>query len=154
IRVCLVKVRSDEHFLFLDIHHIVSDLGSMNILVNDLISYYNDITLPALDLQYKDYAVWQHSPAQQKVLNLHKDFWLSEFAEESYPLELPTSFKRPLIKSYEGGALSFVLDEEMTNGLRDLSNNLGITFFMNLFAIYNILLSKLANTDDIVIGTP
>jgi len=154
IRVRLITIDEGEYFLFMDLHHIVSDLVSISILVQDLMAYYQGKLLPELPLQYKDYAHWQQSSSQRESLGRHKDFWLSEFSEESYPLELPTISVRPLVKNNEGASLGFVIDRDTTRALRAISEDVEATLFMNLFAIYNVLLSKLSNTDDIIVGTP
>ncbi|XLS30271.1 non-ribosomal peptide synthase/polyketide synthase [Flavobacteriaceae bacterium M23B6Z8] len=154
IRICIISTEDKKHFLFIDTHHIVSDLASNGVIIKDLMSFYQGLSAPDLLLQYKDYAVWQQEEAQRAALEKHKEFWLSEFEEEFYPLELPTSSERPLVKNNKGASYDFSLDAESLNGLKKISDENGATIFMTLLAIYYVLLSKLSNSDDIIVGAP
>ncbi|WP_367865340.1 amino acid adenylation domain-containing protein [Pedobacter sp. WC2423] len=154
IRLGLMALDTEEHILMVDMHHIISDGVSRNILIRDFMALYNEEVLPELNLQYKDYAVWQQSDRQQEEHQLHKDFWLKEYENEVLTLELPADFPRPLVKQYAGDHLSFELNELETSGLKKLAEKEGVTLFMLLFAVHSILLSKLGNQEDIIIGVP
>ncbi|WP_367865339.1 amino acid adenylation domain-containing protein [Pedobacter sp. WC2423] len=154
IRLGLIALDTEEHILMVDMHHIISDGESKNILIRDFMALYNEEVLPELNLQYKDYAVWQQSELQQQQIHLHKDFWLKEYENEVLTLELPADFPRPLVKQYAGDHLSFELNELETSGLKKLAEKEGVTLFMLLFAVHSILLSKLGNQEDIIIGVP
>ena len=154
IRVGVCTVSDTEQYLFLDVHHIAGDLGSTAIIIKDLISLYQGINLSELPLQYKDYAFWQQTEAQQEKLAAHKEFWLTQFSDEFSPIELPAIAERPLVKNNKGAAYSFSLGKKATEGLQAIANEKEATLFMVLFSIYNILLGKLANTKDITVGTP
>jgi putative pyridoxal-dependent aspartate 1-decarboxylase len=140
--------------LLADMHHIITDGVSGDILINDFRTFYNEKALPELRLQYKDYAVWQQSKAQQKIIAAQKDFWLQQFKEETAVLELPADFQRPLQPLHEGAHLSFNLGLVETAALKNMAETMGVTLFMAVLAVYNILLAKLCNHEDIVIGTP
>ena len=107
IRAGLIETSPEEHILMVDMHHIITDGISQGILIKDFMALYNNEELPELKLQYKDYAEWQQSEGQQEKIAKQKAFWLNEFADELTTLELPTDFKRPSIKSYEGDAVRF-----------------------------------------------
>ncbi|MCX2492861.1 aminotransferase class V-fold PLP-dependent enzyme [Pedobacter sp. PF22-3] len=140
--------------LLADMHHIITDGISGDILINDFNAIYHENELPALRLQYKDYAVWQQGKAQQEIISAQKDFWLRQFNEEAAVLQLPADFQRPLQPSNEGAHLSFNIGAKETTALKSLCTSNGVTMFMTVLAVYNILLAKLSNQDDIVVGTP
>ena len=54
----------------------------------------------------------------------------------------------------QGGKQSLVLSPELTAGLKTLSQKSGTTLFMTVLAGFKTLLSRLANQEDIIIGTP
>ncbi|WP_040497723.1 condensation domain-containing protein, partial [Fulvivirga imtechensis] len=87
-------------------------------------------------------------------LEQQRDFWKAEFAEEVDVLELPIDHSRPMEKSYDGGNRVFLLSKELTDKLQDAGESSGATMFMTVLSIFNILLSKLSNQEDITIGTP
>ncbi|MGB5980470.1 MAG: amino acid adenylation domain-containing protein [Cyclobacteriaceae bacterium] len=153
-RVGLARVSSEDHLLMFDIHHIIADGTSMDILTKDFMVLYSDGNLPNLNLQYKDYAEWQHQDSQQQHLKEQKDFWLSQFSEEAPVLELPTDKNRPDVKTQEGDRVSFKVDSEAKAVLEQLAKEEGCTIFMVLLSAYSIFLSKLSNQEDVVIGTP
>ncbi|UII23764.1 non-ribosomal peptide synthetase [Fulvivirga ligni] len=154
IRTCLLSLSDKRQFLFVDMHHIISDLLSRNILIRDFISAYHEEHQAPLHLQYKDYAVWQQSEYVHRIMDEQKAFWISEFTEGGYQVNLPADYSRPLMKSYQGASVDFVIDSEITTGLKKLAENTEATLFMVVLSAYNILLSKMARTQDIVVGSP
>ncbi|MGB5930758.1 MAG: amino acid adenylation domain-containing protein, partial [Cyclobacteriaceae bacterium] len=154
IRVGIHHQSEKEHTLMLDIHHIVSDGVSQNILFRDFMAIFNSDSLPALEIQYKDYAVWQKEPKQLHEITKQEAFWMSKFKEDPVRLDLPSDHVRPVIKNYEGAITSFELKNEEVSGLDNIAKKAGTTRFMVILSIYNILLSKLSNQQDITIGVP
>ncbi len=153
-RAGLVPLAGKEHVLLIDMHHIISDGISQGVLIRDFFSLYNETDLPGIELQYKDYAEWQNSDDEQAVLAQEKDFWLKEFSGEITALELPWDFERPLVSDHSGDAVYFALSEKETDSIRRIASGEGATLFMTLLSVFNIVLSKLSNQEDIVVGTP
>ncbi|MCE7996681.1 MAG: non-ribosomal peptide synthase/polyketide synthase [Roseivirga sp.] len=154
IRVGLIKTALNQHQLMVDIHHIVSDGISQEILIKEFMALYNNEALAALKISYKDFAVWQQDQAQQERVVKQGEFWKEAFAEEVEALDLPTDFARPAIKSNAGSTLSFEIDREETARLQAIADGEEATMFMVLLAAYNILMVKLTNQEDIVVGSP
>ncbi len=153
IRVSLIKTNTNQNILFIDIHHIVSDGQSQNILLKEFWYIYNDNVQAPLQLQYKDYAVWQQSKTQQDLVNREKTFWLDTFKTLPKAISLPTDYNRPLVTNHEGSVFNLEFTTETTKQLRALSKQQDVTMFMLLLGVSNILLSKLSNQEDIVLGT-
>ena len=93
LRVGLIKVSEKEHIFMTDMHHIVSDATSNRILVNDFFAYYNELNLPQLKLQYKDYSEWQYIQKYQTEIKKQEEYWLNQFKDEIPILNLPYDFK-------------------------------------------------------------
>jgi non-ribosomal peptide synthetase component F len=81
-------------------------------------------------------------------------YWLTRFQGEIPVLNLPTDYSRPGVRSFEGGDVGFQLGPEETNALYEMASSQEATLFMVLLAVFNILLSKICNQEDIVVGTP
>lgn len=154
IRAGIIRLDEGEHILMFDVHHIVSDGVSQSIIMHDLLNFYNGGEALENEIKYTDYSTWQQGSAQQNAISKQKEFWMEMFDKEREELELPTDFSRPAVKSYEGNSLSFDLSSEESNGLKTLAQANGVTTFTIVLAIYNIFLSKIGNTNDVVIGTP
>ncbi|MBG9732731.1 condensation domain-containing protein, partial [Paenibacillus alvei] len=90
LRTTLVRLDEADHLLLFDMHHIISDGTSMNILVQELTKLYAGEELEPLRLQYKDYALWQQGYRQSAAYRKMESYWLSQFAGELPVLSLPT----------------------------------------------------------------
>ncbi|MFB6367904.1 condensation domain-containing protein, partial [Paenibacillus elgii] len=154
LRVGLVELAEERHILMLDMHHIVSDGVSMDVLVEEFSRLYGGEELEPLRIQYKDYAAWQQSEGQQEQLKRQEAYWLDQFQGELPVLEMPTDYARPAMQSYEGHALQFFIDEQKSEGLKRLAAESGATLYMVLLAAYTILLHKYTGQRDVVVGTP
>ncbi|WP_431167765.1 condensation domain-containing protein, partial [Tenacibaculum halocynthiae] len=153
-RVSLIDISGEDYLLMIDTHHIINDGVSNEILTDDFWSLYHGASLPDLSIEYVDYSVWQQSENYQSLVSSHKDYWLDRYTEELTVLELPTDYSRSQIRSNEGGVHSITLSEEQSQGLRKIAASEGVTMYTLFLGIYNVLLSKLSNQEDIVVGTP
>ena len=153
MRVGLAKLSDQSHLLLVDMHHIVTDGISQATMVKDFMSLYNDEALSPLSIQYKDYAVWQQGIEAQARQADQREFWKQQFSEETSPLNLPTDFPRPSVKSYEGSNLSFTLEKQATTKISQIGERVGATMFMTVLSLFNVLLSKLSGQENVTVGT-
>ncbi|MBW8687222.1 non-ribosomal peptide synthetase [Chitinophaga rhizophila] len=154
IRVGLISTDEDTHLLLVDMHHIVNDGVSLAVIIRDLIRLYNKEVLLPLKLQYRDYAVWQQSPAQASIVATQNSFWLKEYETLPGLLNLPADYPRPKIRTHEGKIAAFEIDREITDKLKALAEKESATLYMLLFAACSVWLGRLAGQEDFVIGTP
>jgi non-ribosomal peptide synthetase component F len=140
-------------------HHIVSDGWSMGVLIWEMSELYSAFAsgiepeLEELPIQYADYASWQREWLQGEVLEEQVQYWRTQLAGAPQMLELPTDRVRPAIQSYRGGYERFVLSEEVSAALKDLSRREGVTMFMLLLTAFQVLLMRYSGQEDIVVGT-
>jgi amino acid adenylation domain-containing protein/non-ribosomal peptide synthase protein (TIGR01720 family) len=153
IRVGLMELKEQEHLLMIDVHHIVNDGASLWILMKDLLSIYQGNERPEASLQYKDYAEWQQSDEWNDIIAAQRQFWLQEFAGRPSVPDMPADFPRPAIKTFEGDEVRFTIDSEETGSLKKLAAAEGTTLYMVFFALFNVLIARLTNQEDIVVGT-
>ncbi|NOQ28132.1 MAG: amino acid adenylation domain-containing protein, partial [Bacteroidales bacterium] len=154
LRAAIVDIKGKESLLMIDMHHIISDGTTHEILEKEFLALLSGEELVPLPLQYKDYSQWQNSKEQQELIKDQEQYWLNKFEGEIPVLNLPTDYTRPLMQSHEGATVSFVLSKEETKGLRIFTEENELTLYMSLLSVYNILLSKLSGQYDIVVGTP
>ncbi|MBV9109472.1 MAG: amino acid adenylation domain-containing protein, partial [Gemmatimonadetes bacterium] len=110
--------------------------------------------LPALPVQYGDYAAWQRAWLQGQVLDRQLAYWKERLSGAPPLLELPTDRPRPRVQGDRGANVSFVLPEETAAALRELARREGATLFMVLLAGWQLLLSRYSGQDDVSVGTP
>ncbi|MGO4876612.1 amino acid adenylation domain-containing protein [Pedobacter psychrotolerans] len=154
LRVGIVTISETDHILIVDMHHIVTDGLSYGILISDFMALYNNEVLETDRLKYSDYLAWLEEGHQQKEILSQKEFWLKEFATEPSVLELPTDYARPKIKTSSGGSFELDLKMDQAVQLKSMADQAETTLFVVLLSIYNILLNKLSNQEDIIIGVP
>ncbi|HEX6040676.1 non-ribosomal peptide synthetase, partial [Longimicrobium sp.] len=160
VRGALLRLAPDDHVLFLAMHHIASDGWSMGVLFEELSALYAayargaEPRLPALPVQYADYAAWQRRWVEGDVLQAQADYWARTLAGAPELLELPTDHPRPAQVDHAGALLALELDEALTAGLKALSRRHGTTLFMTVLAGWAAVLSRLSGRDDVVVGTP
>jgi amino acid adenylation domain-containing protein len=153
MRIGLLKTGNRYTFLG-DFHHIIADGMSLNVLEADFLAIYDGKTLPGSRVHYKDYTQWQLSERQQAVLKKQGEYWLQTFKGQLPVLALPYDYPRPSNQSFSGKIVSFVLKEKETMRLKEITAELEVTLYMLLLAAYNVLLGRLSNQEDILVGTP
>ncbi|MCK4258345.1 MAG: amino acid adenylation domain-containing protein, partial [Halanaerobiales bacterium] len=155
LRVKLLKVTEEKHILMVDMHHIISDGVSMEIIVGDFLNLYMGYELLELPIQYRDFAVWQNELIKSGLINKQEEYWLDLFNDREIPvLNLPTDYPRPKLMDYQGNAIHFEIDKELTKKLNNLASSNGATLYMVLSGVFNILLAKYSSQEDIIIGSP
>jgi amino acid adenylation domain-containing protein len=154
VRAELVTLPSDRSVLMMDMHHIISDGFSMELLIKDVMAIISGEQLQKLNIQYRDFAVWQNTRKASPMYKKQEAYWIEQYTGEIPVLSLPTDFKRPMIKSFEGNSLTFTLGENDTRDLKRLAASQEISLFILLFSLKSIFLSRLCLQDDIIIGTP
>ena len=154
LRVELVKLEDRHHLLLMDMHHIISDGTSMEILVAEFFALLDQKELPGMKLQYKDFAMWRQSEAVEADIQAQKTFWQDAFAGDIPVLSLPFDYPRPEFQSFDGATLAFTIGPKRAHSLIRLASERGATLFMILQAVFIVMLSKLGGQEDIVVGTP
>ena len=160
MRVTLLRLSDEDHVLLLTLHHIIFDGWSAEVFWRELATLYTAIcagqplSLPALPLQYADFAVWQAQWLQGEVLEAELAYWKQRLGDNFPHLELPTDRPRPLIQTFQGGRQSLALPVSLTAALKALSQREEATLFMTLVAAFQTLLYRYTGQNDLVVGTP
>lgn len=154
LRVSLLELEGGKQVLLFDMHHIISDGVSMEIIVSEFARLYNGETLAPLKLQYKDYSTWQHAFRQSDSFREQEKYWLKQFETLPEALGLPTDYKRDAEQNFEGDSYPFTISGETEAALRKLARESDVSLYMLTLAVYNIVLSKYGGQEDLVVGTP
>ncbi|MEI6411934.1 MAG: amino acid adenylation domain-containing protein, partial [Bacteroidota bacterium] len=161
-----LQLEADAYLLLFNMHHIISDGWSINVLVRELTTLYEAIkqgveqplsVLPALKIQYKDYAAWQNELLESESAEAMRAFWLNQLNKEDGmlpTLELPSDYARPAIKTYNGTTFNTIIPADALDGLNALCQKQGATLFMGLTALVKSLFYRYTGQEDILIGTP
>ncbi|RMN42855.1 amino acid adenylation domain-containing protein [Pseudomonas syringae] len=156
--VQVLRLAEQEHLLLLNLHHMITDGWSMNVLIDEWLRGYDAVLagkpLPfqPLAVQYRDYAVWQRSWLEAGEQERQLDYWRKHLGEEHPVLELPTDRPYPALPSHEGARLELALAPELLRNLKILAQRQGVTLFVVLLATFKSLLHRYSGQTDIRVG--
>ncbi|UAA37208.1 amino acid adenylation domain-containing protein [Paraneptunicella aestuarii] len=159
LRLHLIQCDSQRHVV-LSSMHIASDGWSMGILVKELNTLYGAYCqgqpdpLPALTVQYADYARWQREWLQGDVLGQQLDYWKTQLDSAPQVHSLPLDKPRPKQQQYQGKVLTRKLSVDDTRQLQLVCQAQDVTLFMLMQTAFAVLLSRFSGETDIVIGSP
>ncbi len=159
LRGLLVRGAPREHTALLVLHHIVTDGWSSGILLREIVALYSaahaglPAVLPALPLQYADYAAWQLAWLQGDRLAAQLAHWRRRLADLPV-LELPTDRPRPAVQTFRGATQPVLLAAATRDGLAALGRRCGATLFMTVAAALAVLLARLTGSRDVALGIP
>jgi amino acid adenylation domain-containing protein len=155
VRCLVVRMGDSEHLLSITAHHIVSDLWSIGLFGRELGALYEaggDLErsgLPALPIQYRDYAVWQRERLVGEALESHVEYWRRHLAGVPAALTMPTGERSP---GAGGGRVLTILSKEETAALHNLCRTQGVTLFMMMLACLGTVLTRWSGQQDVVVG--
>ncbi len=159
LRVKLLRLAKEEYVFMVTMHHIVSDGWSLNVLFQELTVLYtafsNNKPSPLCDLsiQYADFAVWQSEWMSGNILETQLSYWKQQLNASTPVLELPTDKARTPVQTYQGAKQFLKLPKNLSDSLKTLSQQEGVTLFMTLLAAFKILLYRYTSQEDIIVGS-
>ncbi|WP_353929455.1 amino acid adenylation domain-containing protein [Okeanomitos corallinicola TIOX110] len=158
-RAKLLQLSQTKNILLMNMHHIISDGWSMGVFKREWEQAYAAYAagatpnLAPLPIQYSDFADWQRNWLQGEILKTHEDYWQKQLGDAPRLLELPTDYPRPAQQSYQGKREEYFLSQELTQQLKHLSQEQGVSLFMTLFTAFSILLSRYSRQEDLCVGS-
>jgi amino acid adenylation domain-containing protein/non-ribosomal peptide synthase protein (TIGR01720 family) len=159
-RVRLVRLAPEEHVLAVTLHHAIADGASMDVLVSEFARVYaassrgQAAELPALPIQYADYAHWQEQRLASGEAERQLAYWTRALAGEPAPLELPGDRPRPSAPSHRGGRVELELEPALVERLRAVAREHDASVFMVLLGAFHVLLHRVTGQRSIRVGTP
>lgn len=160
IRAHLVQMHEGETILLITQHHIITDGWSRQLFLRDLLTIYNakrlnqSIVLPDMDVQYVDFAVWQRKWITEPAYLRQLEYWQTKLTNLPEPLRLPRLSHLPDELDYHGKTYVHQFSAIESQKLRQYANQHGVTLFMLMLSVFNVLLHRYSDQDDIVVGTP
>nr|WP_328809496.1 condensation domain-containing protein [Saccharothrix sp. 6-C] len=157
VRTTVLRLAEQDHVLLWSYHHIVFDGWSPTVFFRDFTELYRAALtgrapeLPELTAQYADFADWQRRRFADGALDDGLRFWRSALAGLASP-ELPLDRPRPAARSFEGGMVEFEVGARDAEAVRALSRRLGVTTFVTMLAVVDVLLHRWGRLTDVVVG--
>jgi amino acid adenylation domain-containing protein len=158
-RLNLFRLETNQHLLLLTMHHIISDAWSTGVFIQELSALYTAFVnnqpnpLPELAIQYADFAVWQRQLLQGEFLATQLNYWERQLSHNLSVLNLPTTRPRQEVTTNPSALETFLIPVELSQAVGQLSRREGVSLFMTVLAVLQVLLQRYTNQDDIVVGT-
>ena len=160
LRLALVEMAPDDNVLLTTMHHIIADGWSLAIFQREFVALYAGYArglapeLPALPIQYADFALWQRDWLRGEVLEKQLAFWREHLAGAPFLAELPTDRPRPRVRNFRGGKASREVADSVAEAFHRLARGEGVTYFASALALGHAWLGRLSVSDDALIGSP
>jgi amino acid adenylation domain-containing protein len=160
LQIKLISITDNKYMLLFNMHHIISDGWSIDVMVKEFEEYYNsflnftDPSLEPLRIQYKDYASWQNKILSDKSLEPVREYWQKKLSSPRPLLELPSDFKRTETFTNDGEMITCTLDKNLADALKEISSRQSASLYMALLSTVYILLHKYTGEEDLIVGSP
>ncbi|MER5755693.1 amino acid adenylation domain-containing protein [Streptomyces sp. NPDC002088] len=145
--------------LMLSVHHIICDGWSSSVLEREFAEILDALRtgrapeLPALPVQYADFAAWQRDRITPEAMEAELAHWRGTLAGAA-PLELRSDHPRPRVRDAKGAMVPVELSPQVTEALTEIGRRCGATPFMTLLTGFATLLARQTGQWDVVLGTP
>ncbi|SDF55904.1 non-ribosomal peptide synthetase [Chitinophaga filiformis] len=152
-RVALYKFAEEEWLLLINLHHIIADGLSEEILFEHLLKEYDQPAgnEPVSGLQYKEYAAWQNSLQQDAAA---RDYWVQQFKDPLPVMALTAPLNGVQEQNNTAGSYSIALGKTLSGKILAFSKGRKITVFPLLLSVVDMLLYRYGAGNDRVMAIP
>ncbi|KAB8154235.1 amino acid adenylation domain-containing protein [Kordia sp. TARA_039_SRF] len=147
--------------LFFNIHHIISDGWSIEVIVEELLQVYQallekrNLNLEELTIHYKDYAHWQNNLLATNKLKDQRTYWNEKLSGHIPYLQLPKDYTYTNKKKYTSSRYHTIyLDEQTKEKISNVSKRLKTSVFSLFLASFKVLLYKITSEKELTVGIP
>ncbi|MEX0448127.1 condensation domain-containing protein, partial [Xenorhabdus sp. SGI246] len=155
LNINVLEISKDDHIIMINIHHIICDGWSLDILFRELHELYSSIMdgklleLPPLKIQYADYSIWQ----RKKNLDKHLEYWTNTLDKYEDGILLPYDFPRPANRLWHVKTYKYTYPKILAHSVNELSKQFNVTIFITLLTSFSIVIKKFTGREDLCIGT-
>ncbi|MDV2993142.1 MAG: hypothetical protein N4J56_002796 [Chroococcidiopsis sp. SAG 2025] len=157
-RAIVFCLGEQEFLVLLVTHQFATDGLSFRFLLQELAALYKAIlvgdrsSLLEPSIQYADFAVWQRQWFSDAIFEPQLAYWKQQLNGALTQLKLPIYQSRQFA-TLEAGCEKFEFSSTLSDKLRELCRQQGVTSFMAFVALFQLILHRCALENDISIGT-
>lgn len=152
-RIKLASRSAVEHYVVIDVHHVIFDGASVALLLNELVQLYLGGTVAeAPGLPYADYALSAGAGRADRADQ--RAYWLGKLAGARTPPALPFDFPRGKVQRFSGDYVELWISARQRQQVESLARTAGTTVFSALFSLFAGVLSHITGQHDITVGIP
>ena len=157
LRASLLRMAPQDQVLILTVHRIAFDNASFILFLEEFANLYDspadgEARLPALPVQYSDFAKWERGPENSLLFAEQVAYWKDKL-RDLRTSELPTDRPRPAVQTFCGGRQAAKIADTIHSDLVRLCRREGVTLDLLLLSVLNALIHFYTGSDDVVVGT-
>jgi acyl-CoA synthetase (AMP-forming)/AMP-acid ligase II len=160
LRFALFSRSDTDHVLAFVLHHIVADLWSVCVLLDEVGQIYaaqlsgTPKMLPNIGISYREYLAKQERRLTGSEGQRMREYWRSALAGPLAPTNLPTDRPRSASVHFSAHTERIPIDASLAKALRQLGKQRDATLYMVLLAGFQVFLHKCTRQEDIIVGSP
>lgn len=160
LRVHLYRLGNNEHILLLNMHHIISDGWSLGVIIEEFVTLYKDFSsgkkssLPELEIQYPDFAVWERKMIESRAWQPQLDYWKKNLSERTGNLKIPSARTSNGNNSKSVETVSILLRAGLVGEIRRICAAEHYTLYTFLLTAFQVLLYRYTGQTNFIIGSP
>lgn len=159
-RIKLFSFSDGMYLLTIVFHHIIIDSHSKKIFSKEFSRLYNEycnnsFSVPGeITSNFSDYINRERDWLGTEEYKKMSGKWKSFIPKTPEILEIPADFPKPKINTLQGKRIHFGLDKELSLHIRKFAKDKLVIPFSVLLTAYAILINRLTNQSEIIIGVP
>ncbi|PHM78028.1 non-ribosomal peptide synthetase [Xenorhabdus cabanillasii] len=160
IRTFLLPVSETITVLFVDIHHIISDGWSVNIIINELKQLYTaysqgqENTLSPVAMQYSGYVYDLQEIHTTEAIKKQIEFWQQQFSEVSTERNFPVPFRHHLASKYRSHVRHIKIPDSLDKAVLQYCGTHKITPYMLFMALFHTCLFMHSGESQHIVTSP
>jgi hypothetical protein len=152
LRFINIECRSNS-FLYIDIHHIISDAKSVDILLYEFSELYKGNKLPVLLFQYKDYIQHIEEVRKHNSYVSQVKFW-EKYFDQKLPFIEQLQIESSTPQGFQASEFIHEINPETAKRIEAFSSNNSVTVYTFLISIYIKILHNIFNNKGFCIAVP
>lgn len=151
-RAHLLRLTDQHGVLLLAAHHLICDGYSFGIVLRDLARAMRGE--PLTSSAYADYAADEARFSQSAEAGANVHFWTGRYAKDVPVTDLPTDHSRPARRQVAANRIDHLIPAADFERLQQAARSLRISLFSLLLGGFELLMSRLTSSPDVVVGVP
>lgn len=151
LEVILLTTLEGKKVLVFHIHHAVSDGISIEIIVRELLLVYGG-NEPSELRPYHEFLQWEEDYLYSEKLEADREFWKQEMEDVTCYIPISHSKNKGIETNREGKVLYEFIEKETADRLKQLAKECGVSMFMLMLGVMDLLLHKLTDEKSIAVA--
>lgn len=155
----LIQTAEARHLLALNLHHMVGDAWSLEVIFDELLKLYaakvedRPPLLAPLTIQYRDYAAWHNRRLVSPEAKKERDYWLGKLSADMPRTAVPSDYPNHGPLAFNGDSVNLRVADELFEGLKRLAEDHKTSVYAVILAAIYSLLFRYTNQTEVIAGT-